>query len=60
LNGKKGTVLTKLNKLIAADFADYGMIEKPNASVDEEYYISENWVKGEKIILKHLFLQLSK
>lgn len=59
LNGKKVVVLSKLNKLIESDFADYGIIEKPTGSLYEEYYISENRVGSEKIILKHLFLQLS-
>jgi hypothetical protein len=59
LNGKKTTVLAKLNLLIKSDFKDYGIVEKPKSPAKDEFYISENWIGGEKITLKHLFLQLS-
>lgn len=58
LNGDKNAVLSNLNNLISSEFKGYGIIIKPKIPVNEEYYISENTIKGNKVVLKHLFLQL--
>lgn len=59
LNGDKKAVLSNLNNLISSNFSNYGIITKPNTPVYEEYYISENQVGVESVIIKHLFLELS-
>lgn len=58
LNGHKNAVLANLNSLISSDFTDIGTIIKPIMPSSDEYYISENLVAGNTIIIKHLFLQL--
>ena len=58
LNGHKNAVLTNLNRLIISNHEGYGIITKPEMTVNEEYYISKNSIEGKTIILKHLFLQL--
>lgn len=59
LNGHKNAVLTNLNRLIISNYVGYGIITKPEMTVNEEHYISENLIGTRKIVLKHLFLQLA-
>ncbi len=59
LNGDKNAVLSNLNNLISSNFTNYGIITKPEFPINDEYYISENTISGNKVVLKHLFLQLA-
>jgi hypothetical protein len=59
LNGNKNEILSNLNNRISTDFTNYGIVKKLNEPVYDEFYISENQVNSQKIILKHLFLQLA-
>ncbi len=59
LNGDKNAILSNLNNKISTNFTGYGIITKPTKPVYDEFYISENQVDSQTVILKHLFLQLS-
>jgi hypothetical protein len=58
VNGDKDTIISNTNKLISSKHVSFGLINKPKEILYDEYYISENLVEGNAVIVKHLFLQL--